>query len=267
MSFWTKFKQATQLHNSYVCIGLDSDKTRIPKILKSEKNPIWQFNKEIIDATKNKVAAYKMNYAFYVSAGNKGIDALYRTLGHIPNYIPKIIDAKVGDIANTMTHYAKGFFEELSADALTVNPLMGSDVFKPFKSFKENMIFVLTLTSNASASEILGKNNLYKEIAKKLSKMSYQNVGAVVGATNGKELKEIRELMPKTVFLIPGIGAQGGDLNNVIQNGICSKKDPRILINSSRGIIFAGDSEDFANDALNATEKLRSEINNALDLY
>lgn len=134
-----------------------------------------------------------MNYAFYVSAGSKGLDALYQTMSHIPNYIPKIIDAKVGDISNTMSHYAKGFFEELSADGLTVNPLMGSDVYKPFEPYKENMIFVLTLTSNASAAEILGKNDLYKDIAKKLNTMSYQRVGAVVGATNDKELNSIRK--------------------------------------------------------------------------
>jgi len=266
MSFWTKYSQATKLHNSFVCVGLDSELSKIPECVKGELNPIWAFNKEIVDATKNKTAAYKLNYAFYLSSGKKGIEALENTINYIPSYIPIILDVKVGDIANTMEQYGKAYFEEMNVDAITVNPLMGSDVYTPLLKYTDKMLFVLVLTSNPSSAEYLAKNDMYKDIAQSLSKKDFRNFGAVTGATNAQEMKTLRTLMPKSIFLIPGVGAQGGSVAETVHNAAFSKNEPRFLINSSRGIIFASKGENFATEALNATEDLRTQINNNLFL-
>jgi len=247
-----------------VCIGLDSELSKIPECLKDEDNPIWTFNREIIDATKNRAAAYKLNYAFYISAGKKGIKALEKSISHIPSYIPVILDVKIGDISNTMEQYGKAFFEYLDADAITVNPLMGDDVFTPLLRFSDRMLFVLVLTSNPSSTDYLGKDGLYKSIAKNVAKKDHKNFGAVVGATNVKEFKSIRSLMPKNIFLIPGVGAQGGNVAEIVQNASYSKSEPRFLVNSSRAIIFASSEKNFASEALNATEDLKDKINQNL---
>ncbi|MCB5230882.1 MAG: orotidine-5'-phosphate decarboxylase [Candidatus Cloacimonas sp.] len=261
MLFWDKYDQATKLHKSHVCLGLDSDIEMIPSHLLKHDNPIWEFNKEIVDATKNRVGAYKLNFAFYLSNGPAGLDALLRTINHIPSYVPIILDVKVGDISNTMVHYAKAFYEYFKVDSLTVNPLMGEDVFTPLLTYKDKFLFALVITSNRSATDFLKKNDLYVEIANKVNKLGHKKVGAVIGATNPKELKEVRNFMPEALFLIPGIGAQGGNLFDVVTNTIASKKNPAILINSSRGIIFKDNSPNYIEAVVQETEELRRTIN------
>lgn len=264
MSFWDKYNHATTLHKSHVCLGLDSDIDLIPKHLLETDNPIWHFNKEIIDATKNRVAAYKLNFAFYISSGPAGLDALLKTIKHIPNYVPIILDVKIGDISNTMVHYGRAFYDYFKVDSLTVNPLMGEDVITPLLGYEGKLLFALVVTSNRSSSDFLKQNDLYRRIANKVEKWGEKNVGAVVGATNPKELKEVRSLMPKSLFLIPGIGAQGGNLLDVVSNTVASKKTPLILINSSRGIIFKDNSPKYIDAVVHETEELRLAINRLL---
>ena len=261
MSFINQYENITKTNKSYVCVGLDSDLTKLPACLKNEDNPIWVFNKEIIDATKSLVAAYKPNYAFYLSAGKKGLDALQRTIDYIPDHIPVILDVKSGDIGNTMEHYADGYFDSMKANAITVNPLMGSDVFNAVFKKEGRYIFILALTSNPSANDYLKKNELSNSIASDIANLGRNKAGAVVGATQGTELKKMRELMPNSIFLIPGIGAQGGSLKDVTDFARISNDDAGFLINSSRGIIFADSSENFAEAAYKASGQLRDEIN------
>lgn len=264
MSFYEKYVQASHLHKSQVCVGLDPDLKKIPHILLQEENPIFKFNQEIITATKNKVAAYKLNFAFYLSSGRKGIDALERTILQIPYYIPIILDAKIGDIGNTNEHYARAFFEEFTVDGLTVNPLMGQDTLEPLLQFPDRMKFVLVLTSNPGANDFLKRHDLFQQIARWVDGCNHREVGAVVGATQKNELKSLRQLMPNSLFLIPGIGAQGGDVMTTVRYAMASASDPRILINASRSVIFASDQIDFAEAAFQATEDLRIAINNHL---
>ncbi|PID28330.1 MAG: orotidine-5'-phosphate decarboxylase [Candidatus Cloacimonadota bacterium] len=264
MTFWDKYLHATGKNKSYVCVGLDSDPARIPAHLTNCENPIFAFNKEIIDATKDIVGVYKPNFAFYAAAGKKGLDALEKTMAYIPEDIPVIVDCKVGDIGNTMKYYGKAFLEEMNADSITVNPLMGHDVLKPLTEYPDKMKFILVLTSNPTSSDFLKPNDLYKKIAKYVAENDNKSFGAVVGATNSSELKELRELMPETVMLVPGIGAQGGSLEEVMLNASAGKEDPKLLINSSRGIIFASSGKDFAEAARAKTLALRDEINSYL---
>jgi len=265
VSFWDKYSQATRLHGSYVCVGLDSDVTRLPEVLEYEQNPLLKFNEEIIRATKNNAAAYKLNLAFYLAAGKPGYEALARAMDMMPGHVPVILDCKVGDIGNTMTAYATAFLREMRFDAITVNPLMGQDVFTPLETYDYVMKFVLTLTSNPSAADFLMRNDLYLDIAQWLSEKGHEQYGAVTGATNPAELRKIRAVLPKSVFLIPGVGAQGGALALVVNAAAATPTDPRFLINSSRGIIFASRGEDFAEAAFRATEELRLAINGCLD--
>lgn len=264
MSFIKLYDNIRKANKSYVCVGLDSDINKLPACLKNDDNPIWKFNKEIIDATKTMTAAYKPNYAFYLSAGKKGIEALQKTIDYIPEHIPVILDVKTGDIGNTMEHYADGYFDNMHANAITVNPLMGSDVFNAVFKKPNRFIFILALTSNPSANDYLKQNDLYINLANNINSLGRDKAGAVVGATQGSELKTMRTNMPNSIFLIPGIGAQGGSLKDVADFATISKDDAGFLINSSRGIIFADNSEHFADAAYKATESLRNEINSLL---
>jgi orotidine-5'-phosphate decarboxylase len=175
-----------------------------------------------------------------------------------------IIDCKVGDIANTMNRYARAFFNEMKADAITVNPLMGEDVITPLRAYKDKLSFILAVTSNPTASDFLKKNALYRTIVEKIAEWGSEQFGAVVGATNPGELSELRKMLPETLFLVPGIGAQGGDIEVVMKEGTAKRSDPRMLINSSRGIIFREKGENFAEAAAEATEELRISINQYL---
>lgn len=264
MSFWTKYQAIIKKNKSYVCVGLDSDLSRLPECVLNEEDPIFAFNRKIIDATKDYVACYKPNFAFYLSQGLKSLESLRKTLEYIPKDIPVILDVKTGDIGNTMKNYAKSFFEDWGCDSITCNPLMGNDVIEAIKPFEDNFAFALALTSNKSASDFLKKDDLYQNISRYISGLNHEQFGAVVGATNSAELKELREIMPETLFLVPGIGAQGGSLADVVNNCTYSKDDARFLVNSSRGIIFAGNGDDFAEKAKEQTIILRDKINDLL---
>ena len=263
MSFIEKYNQARKMNNSYVCVGLDSDINKIPKFLLEKEDPIFEFNKAIIDATKDKVVAYKPNYAFYISAGLKGLEALKKTIEYIPDYIPCILDVKTGDIGNTMAAYAEGYFSYLNVDSITINPLMGENVIDPLRKYSDKYFFTLALTSNKSASDFILQNKLYENISEKITEWGPQ-FGAVVGATQDSEIRKLRGLMPNAIFLIPGIGAQGGDIAKAVTSAKAEGEDPKFVINSSRGIIFASSDESFAEVAAEKTEILRKEINKHL---
>lgn len=265
MKFIEKYRKISKKNNSLLCVGLDSDISKIPSFIKENfDNPIWEFNKRIIDVTHKYVAAYKPNLAFYISDGSRGLSALQKTISYIPSEIPIILDVKIGDIGNTMRQYAKAYFDELNVDAITVNPLMGFDVIEPLLKYQDKYVFLLVLTSNKSNKDFLNnETKFYKRICEKINEWNCGNIGAVVGATNREEIKEIRNLLPDSIFLIPGICAQGGDLEIVMQYAV-GKDYPNILITSSRGIIFSSkdkNSKNFAKDAGLAANKLQNRIN------
>jgi len=255
-SFWSKYHERYARLNSSVCIGLDSQPDKLPACLATAANPIWEFNRAIIDATHEYATAYKPNLAFYLADGVRGLEALYQTVRHIPEDIPVILDCKVGDIGSTMSGYAQAFFKDLKVDAITINPLMGSDVLKPLLELEHSFAFALALTSNPGAEDFFHQAGMKQHVADWITGYDLQRLGAVVGATQTTDLALMRKLLPQRVFLIPGVGAQGGDLAAVLQHAIHSKDDPRILINSSRGIIFASKEEDFAAQAAMAAKEL-----------
>ena len=246
-----------QKKKSFLCIGLDTDIEKIPSFLLNFNDPVFEFNKQIIDATHDLVIAYKPNTAFYESCGSKGWLALEKTADYIKSNYPDIFliaDAKRGDIGNTSKMYAKAFFEKMNFDAVTVAPYMGEDSVKPFLGFKNKFVILLALTSNKGADNFQmlktcdDKNYLYEKVIKKSKQWgNSENLMYVVGATKANKLKEIRTLIPDNFLLIPGIGAQGGNLNETIQNG--KNKKGGLIINSSRGIIYADNSKYFAEKA------------------
>ena len=249
---------------SFLCIGLDTDIKKIPTYLLELEDPIFEFNKQIIDATKEFCVAYKPNIAFYESIGVSGWISLQKTLDYIPNDIFTIADAKRGDIGNTSSMYAKAFFENMSFDSVTVAPYMGADSVIPFLKFKDKWTIVLALTSNKGGldfQKIEGKNG--KQLFEKVIENSKEwgtdeNMMYVVGATRAKDFLEIRAIVPDHFLLVPGVGAQGGSLNDVMKYGLNS--DCGLLVNSSRGIIYAGNDIDFAEKAKIQAQKLQQEM-------
>lgn len=266
MNFYNKYLDIVKKNNSYVCVGLDTDIKKIPQCLKSADNPMLEFNKQIIDATKDYVAAYKPNFAFYISEGITGIKTLKETIAYIPSHIPVIIDIKAGDIGNTMEQYAKSMFCDFKCDAITINPLMGADVFDACFKIKDAYVFALALTSNPSAKDFFKHHELSDKIATTINSYGVIKTGAVVGATQTQDLTKMRNLMPETIFLIPGVGAQGGDLEKVVQLAKHNAQNPNFLINSSRGIIYANNcqTEEFAQKAQEACLNLKNQINKLL---
>jgi len=256
MSFKNKFNQRKKISN--VCVGLDPDINKMPKEFQSP-DKIFDFNKAIIDATKDYVAAYKPNSAFYEQYGLLGLEALKKTIDYIPNDIPIILDAKRGDIGNTARAYAKAAFDYFQADAITVAPYMGEDSIIPFLEYEDKYSFVLGLTSNKSAMDF-EKPNLYMKVASKVNELDkkYKNCGLVAGATQASELKPLRELSNEIIFLVPGIGAQGGDLEQAIAN--VKGTSNNFLINSSRGIIYASAGDNFALVAGEKAKELSNQI-------
>jgi len=249
---------------SFLCIGLDTDVNKIPKHLLEFDDPIFEFNKRIIDATKEFCVAYKPNIAFYESVGIEGWKSLQKTLDYIPKDIFTIADAKRGDIGNTAKMYAKTFFETYEFDSVTVTPYMGEDSVKPFIEFKEKWAIVLGLTSNKGAFDfqyIPTQQNsvLYQEVVQKVSTWgTNENLMFVVGATKAKDLQEIRKIIPNNFLLVPGVGAQGGSLKEVCENGMTKEID--LLVNSSRGIIYASQEKNFAEKAREAAQKIQLEM-------
>lgn len=255
---------------SFLCIGLDVDLNKIPKHLLEESDPIFSFNKAIIDATHHLCVAYKPNTAFYEAYGIKGWQALEKTINYLnKNYseIYTIADAKRGDIGNTSTMYAKAFFEDLGFDSVTVAPYMGKDSVEPFLAFKDKHTILLALTSNQGAFDFqtlsVNNNELYKEVLK-VSKSweNSENLMYVVGATKAEYLAEIRQIIPDNFLLVPGVGAQGGNLQEVCKYGMTDTVG--LLINSSRGIIYASEDEDFAEAAAKKAQELQSQMQEIL---
>jgi orotidine-5'-phosphate decarboxylase len=266
MKFTEKLISASRANNSLVCVGLDSDLKKLPDCLKNLDDPVSEFNSGIISSTSSHVCAYKLNLAFYEALGKRGWDILEKTLAQIPENIITIADAKRGDIGNTSDLYARAFFETFNFDAITVNPFLGYDSVQPFLEYKDKGIFILTLTSNPGSRdyqylEIEGKPLYMKTVEKILKWNVNENCGLVVGATHPDELSEIRFKADKLPLLIPGIGAQGGDLEATIKSG-CNRHGELALINLSRAVIYASNKEDYAEKAGLAALDYKNKINN-----
>jgi orotidine-5'-phosphate decarboxylase len=257
---------------SFLCIGLDTDIQKIPKFLLKSEDPIFEFNKKIIDATNSYCVAYKPNIAFYESLGINGWKALEKTINYINSSYPEIFtiaDAKRGDIGNTSSMYAKAYFETLNFDSITINPYMGKDSVEPFLEYKNKHTILLALTSNVGAFDFQTKNivdnsnKLYEEVIK--TSTSWENSNQlmyVVGATKASYLKEIRNIVPNNFLLIPGVGAQGGDLKEVCDNGL--NNEVGLLINASRSIIYASIDTNFDIDAAKNAQEIQSKMEDIL---
>jgi orotidine-5'-phosphate decarboxylase len=251
---------------SFLCIGLDVDLDKIPSHLLQEEDPIFEFNKAIIDATHQLCVAYKPNTAFYEAYGIKGWKSLEKTIQYLNKNYPEIFtiaDAKRGDIGNTSTMYAKAFFEDLAFDSVTVAPYMGKDSVEPFLAFKNKHTIMLALTSNAGAFDFqtkkIDEKELYKQVLETSKKWeNSENLMYVVGATKAEYFREVRKIVPNSFLLVPGIGAQGGSLQDVCKYGL--SKNIGLLINSSRGIIYASKNEDFATKATEKAQELQLQM-------
>ncbi len=263
--------QQIQKKKSFLCVGLDTDIKKIPSHLLKEKDPIFEFNRQIIEETHEYAVAYKPNIAFYEALGSKGWDSLEKTLEIIPSEIFTISDAKRGDIGNTSSLYARAFFDNMNFDSVTVAPYMGKDSVSPFLEFEGKWAIVLALTSNEGSSDfqqlsLANNTHLYEEVLKVSQTWGTpDNLMYVVGATKAKALADIRKIVPEHFLLVPGVGAQGGSLEEVAQYGMNSKCG--LLVNSSRGIIYADNSKDFAKVAKTQAKELAQEMKILLDTY
>lgn len=259
---------------SYLCVGLDTDIEKIPPHLLAQPDPVFAFNKAIIDATQDLCVSYKINTAFYEAQGVKGWQSMEKTLQYIPRNIFTIADAKRGDIGNTSSQYAKAFFEALPFDAITVAPYMGEDSVKPFLSFEGKWAIVLGLTSNQGAKdfelqEMAGENTsnggekLYERVLLTVAGWGTPaNTMFVIGATQADEFINIRKMLPHHFFLVPGVGAQGGSLQQISEKAM--NKDIGLLVNVSRAIIYASEKEDFAAEARAIAQQYQFEMKDYL---
>ena len=249
---------------SFLCVGLDTDLNKIPSHLLELEDPIFEFNKQIIDATKEFCVAYKPNIAFYEMLGEKGWKSLQKTLDYIPEDIFTIADAKRGDIGNTSLYYAKTFYETYNFDSITVAPYMGSDSVKPYLKHENKWAILLALTSNVGANdfelqELKSGEFLYEKVLKTSKEWGTKNnMMYVVGATRPEMLANIRKIIPNHFLLVPGVGAQGGNLQEVAKYGLT--KDCGLLVNSSRGIIYAGNGKYFAQKAGEKAREIQEEM-------
>ncbi|HCD77007.1 MAG TPA: orotidine-5'-phosphate decarboxylase [Prevotella sp.] len=257
---------------TFLCVGLDADIKKIPKHLLEEEDPIFSFNKAIIDATANYCVAYKPNLAFYESMGVRGLLSFERTINYLNGVCPNhfiIADAKRGDIGNTSAMYARTFFEEYNLDALTVAPYMGEDSVTPFLQYDGKWVILLALTSNKGSHDFQlteGKDGekLFEKVLRTSMKWGNdENMMYVVGATQGKMFEDIRRIVPNHFLLVPGVGAQGGSLQEVCQYGMT--KDCGLLVNSSRGIIYAANDEKFAEAAAQKAQELQVQMAEELE--
>jgi len=259
MNFSDKLLNASRKNKSWLCIGLDPDPELMPGA------DVLQFNKAIIEATSDLVCAYKPNLAFYEALGTEGLAILEKTVKYIPGDIPVIGDAKRGDIGNTARAYAKALFSVLGFDAATVNPYLGFDSVEPFIDYEDKAVFILCRTSNRGAADFQNLRTdglpLYEAVARKAKEWNiHGNIGLVVGATYPEELKKVRSICPEMPLLIPGIGAQGGDLASAVGYGVDARGE-KAIINVSRQILYASKEKDFAKAARNMAEQIRNQIN------
>ena len=256
---------------SFLCVGLDVDLSKIPPFLLKEEDPIFAFNKAIIDTTHPYTIAYKPNIAFYEAYGEKGWQSLRKTINYINEQHPHIFtiaDAKRGDIGNTSSMYAKAFFEDLQFDSVTVAPYMGQDSVEPFLAFENKVTILLALTSNKGAFDFqtltTEKSPLYEQVLIRSQKWhNAKNLMYVVGATKAEYLADIRRIIPNAFLLVPGVGAQGGDLKEVCQYGL--NESVGLIINASRAVIYASQGEDFAEKAGEVAQNLQKEMATILD--
>lgn len=256
---------------SYLCIGLDTDIKKIPSHLLKLDDPVFEFNRQIIEATQDLCVSYKPNIAFYESMGSDGWQSLKKTLEVIPDDIFTISDAKRGDIGNTSGLYARAFFENMKFDSVTVAPYMGEDSVTPFLAYKNAWVILLGLTSNSGSAdfqnlELANGKKLFQEVLEKSQQWgTVDNLMYVIGATQAEFFQEIRQIVPDHFLLVPGVGAQGGDLKKLSQYGM--NDHCGLLVNSSRAIIYASQGEDFAEAARSEAQKLQIEMSQLLDLY
>lgn len=254
---------------SFLCVGLDTDIDKIPVHLLKEEDPVFEFNKQIIDATKDICVAYKPNIAFYEALGPKGWKSLQKTIDYIPENIFTIADAKRGDIGNTSKMYAKTFFEYYNFDSVTVAPYMGRDSVSPFFAFDNKWVILLAATSNIGGEdlqyqELINGNQLFEQVLETSKQWgNKENLMYVVGATRPEVFKKIRAIVPNSFLLVPGVGAQGGSLVAVCKYGL--SEDVGLLVNSSRGIIYADQTEEFAEVAREKAIEIQQEMKVILD--
>jgi len=265
---------------SFLCVGLDTDLNKIPKHLLSHSDPVFEFNKFIIDATVDHTVAYKPNLAFYEALGPKGLESLEKTMEFIPEDVFTIADAKRGDIGNTSRLYARSFFERMNFDSITVSPYMGHDAILPYFEYEGKWAIVLALTSNVGSNDfqhldIAGDHDnffdveemqLFEIVIKRVSELgTIDNLMFVVGATKTKYMQRIRKLAPDHFFLVPGVGTQGGELEEVVDCGMTP--DCGLIVNASRSIIYASDGEDFAKMARNSSKKISDKMADLLQRH
>lgn len=262
-----KLATAQRTNNSWVCVGLDPVRERLPQVVLTADDPLFTFGYRIVEATNDVACAYKPNLAFWLTEGPEGLRALQKLIAEIPDHIPVILDAKFNDIGHTAAAYARAAFQTLGADACTANPYLGLDGLRPFLQQAERGIFLLARTSNPSAPDLqdrsVGDHLLYEEVARLAAQWDSDHPGVcglVVGATYPEELVRLRKLAPDLPFLIPGIGAQGGDVEAAVTHGP-TRSGLGPVINSSRGIIYASSGADFAEAARGAASDLRARIN------
>ena len=264
-------KDQILLKKSFLCVGLDIDLDKVPGHIKTTADPLFEFSKDIIDATASYAVAYKPNIAFFETYGPDGMTSLKRVMDYLNENHPEIFtiaDAKRGDIGNTATRYAKAYFKTYNFDSITVAPYMGKDSVEPFLSFDEKYAIVLALTSNAGSSDFqtqeVGGQMLYEKVIQTSTQWEgSERLMYVVGATKASALKNIRTLIPNSFLLIPGVGAQGGSLTEVAENGLSD--DVGLLVNSSRGIIYASQGKDYAAAAASAAHDLQSRMQTILE--
>jgi orotidine-5'-phosphate decarboxylase len=271
MTFTQRLRQSQESRHSLLCVGLDPDPTKLPHPLQGKDDGVLAFNRGIIEATKDVTCGYKLNLAFFEAMGERGWHILRETLALIPRDIITIADGKRGDIGNSSAMYARSIMTDLHFDAATVHPYMGLDSVEPFARNPEQGVFVLALTSNPGAKDFqymkTGGKPLYEHVVRRVKKWNTaDNFGLVVGASRPAQLKQIRQIAPRLPLLIPGIGAQGGDLRKAVQYG-CDSTGALALINVGRTVLYASAGDDFADAARTAAHAMRNEINLYRDQY
>jgi len=271
MTFYQRLRSIQRTNKSLLCIGLDTDINKIPGFLLRSSDPLYEFNRRIIEATHDLVCAYKVNLAFYEAAGEQGWRTVHRTLAAVPAGIVTIGDAKRGDIGNSAESYARALLDDYGFTASTVSPYMGEDSVTPFMKNREQGVFILAVTSNPGAKDFqylkVRGRPLYETVIMKTRRWNRKrNCGLVVGATRPAELRRVRELTADMPLLIPGIGAQGGDLRSAVRFG-CDRRGEMAVINASRSVIYASRGRDFARAARAEAIRLRDDINRYRDSY